>query len=123
MNIRIKERVTGPTMDDHLKLVVDDFVEDVVSDCRMTPDQFPDTDKRNKFGIPFRRTGTLVLGIFFKPASRGGVKSGLLGTVMAPEGRFEGPAGKFMRAGFLKLVDALHVARGVGWSRSRKGGR
>lgn len=112
MNIRFKERITGPTMDDHLKLVVEDFVEDVVSDCKATPEQYEKT--------PYKRTGELVAGMYFKPASRGGVKSGLLGTIMAPLSRFASPTIKF---GLLRLIDALHVARGVGWSRSRKGGR
>lgn len=110
MNIRIKERVTGPTMDDHAKLVVEDFVADVVSDVQATPDQYD--------GTPYKVTGELVGGVWFKPASRGGVKAGLIGTVLAPMSRF---ASKFIKAGFLKLIDQQHVARGVGWSRSRKG--
>lgn len=126
---------SGPTLDDHTRIVLEDFIQDVISDVRATPEAFPhpppkpppprkkgQKKRRPKTGLPFYQTGALIRGITFRLASRGGMTSGILGYVIAPAGRFEHPSrfvAKMLRDRFVAMVDQLHVARGVGWSRAR----
>lgn len=132
--IRYKpQKETGPSIAEHAKKVVADWVEDVLSDCKETPMALfkdkppaqpkPGQKRRRRDGMPYYRSGTLVEGLFFKPASRGGAKAGIIGHIMAPAIRFAfpPPIAKRMIDGFVALIDSLHVARGVGWSRSRRG--
>lgn len=129
IRISVKERLSGTKLDDHAQMVVDDFIADLISDCKATPAETPLPSPRlpsgklrkRKDGIPFRRTGVLVDGLSFRKSSRTGLRSGLLGYVRAPAERFVGRWADHVVRRFRQIISAIHAERGVGWSRSRKG--
>ncbi len=97
---------TGPTSDDVLKAAQQQYVDALVEDLKQTPDQYE--------GSPYKKTGELVDGIHFKPASRTGQRVGLIGKIRAPMSRFKS---KWIARGFIDKFERLWQGRGQGWSR------
>ncbi len=113
MKVTIKTKRTGPTYEQINEAVVQQFAVGVLEDHRQTPDQFAGTGRHGR--TPFNRTGVLVGGFFFKPASRTGTRTGLVGTIRAPASRF---ATVEIRDRFRARLHAVWTARGLGWSKA-----
>lgn len=113
MKVTAKTKRTGPTFEKINEEVARAFAEGVLEDHRQTPDQFAGTGRHGR--TPFNRTGVLVGGFFFKPASAAGKRTGLIGTIRAPGSRF---ATVEIRDRFRARLHTVWTARGLGWSKA-----
>lgn len=110
--ITYKTKKTGATPEDIVKAHFKAFTDALLKDQKETPAQFTGEGRDGR--TPFDRTGELVGGLFFKPATRAAIKVGILGTIRAPLSRF---ASRRVRDRFLDYVHKLWRERGLGWSK------
>lgn len=121
MKVVYNRKRTGPTFEKINEEVVKAFVAGVLDDHRETPDQFVGSGRKGR--TPFHRTGKLIdpiEGFFFKRASAGGKRTGLIGTIRAPLERF---ASIQVRNRFIELLHKVWGIRGLGWSQAGKKGK
>ena len=109
--VTVKVKREGPTYDEINAVMVDKVVYAVLHDQQSTPDEFAGFGRRGQ--TPFKRTGALVEGLFFKRANAKARKVGLIGTIRAPASRF---ANSVVRDKFLDYTKTLAEKRGTGWS-------
>ena len=113
MSVTYKTKRTGTTLEQVNIEAVKAFAAVVLADHVAMPDQYAGEGRKGR--TPFKRTGTLVGGLEFKPASRTGVKAGLVGTIRAPMSRF---ASGQVRDKFVERLHKLWATQGIGYSKA-----
>lgn len=111
VKITYKVKKTGPADDELQAILVDRWVYSVLADQQHTPDEFQGQGRKGR--TPFNRSGALVKGLFFKRASAGGRRAGLIGAIRAPASRFG--SGQ-VRDKFLDRYLVVLHGRGQAWS-------